>query len=237
MEEEWRPVKGYEGLYEVSNMGRVKSLHAPQGIILKQGTYSNGYMGANLSKDGTTNMKLVHRLVAIAFIQNPNNYEEVNHKDGNKKNNTVDNLEWCTRSYNLKHAYSHKLMSKNEQKKSVILYKRYGEYDSITEAAEALGVAPGTLSNAIHKKQSINGFIGVIERDTHVRYGVTTNIYNDKLEFLGQVSSASAAARFANTTPSNVLKCCRKKVFSKGYTFRFIDDDEISSKKDVSTNA
>ena len=99
MEEEWRPVKGYEGLYEVSNMGRVKSLHASQEIILKQGEYPNGYMGANLSKDGTANMKLVHRLVAIAFIQNPNNYEEVNHKDGNKKNNTVDNLEWCTRSY------------------------------------------------------------------------------------------------------------------------------------------
>lgn len=237
MEEEWRPIKGYEGLYEVSNMGRVKSLHAPQGIILKQGTYPNGYMGANLSKDGTVNMKLVHRLVAIAFIQNPNNYEEVNHKDGNKKNNTVDNLEWCTRSYNLKHAYHNKLMDRSEQKKSVILYKRYGEYDSITEAAEALGVAPQTLSNAIHKNSSINGFIGVIEKDTHVRYGVTTNIYNDKLEFLGQVSSASVAARLTKRSPSNVLKCCRKKVFSKGYTFRFIDDDEISSKKDVSTNA
>lgn len=89
MKEEWRPVKGYEGLYEVSNMGRVKSLHASQEIILKQGEYTNGYMGANLSKDGTANMKLVHRLVAIAFIQNPNNYEEVNHKDGNKKNNAV----------------------------------------------------------------------------------------------------------------------------------------------------
>lgn len=214
-------------------MGRVKSLHASQEIIMKQGECTNGYMEVNLSKDGTTNMKLIHRLVAIAFIQNPNNYEEVNHIDGNKKNNTVDNLEWCTRNYNLKHAYNYGLMSKNEQKKSIILYKRYGEYDSITEASEALGIAPGALSNAIHKNQSINGFVGVIEKDTHVRYGVTTNIYNDKLEFLGQVASASAAARLTNTTPSTVLKCCKKKMFSKGYTFRLIDDDEISSRKDV----
>lgn len=211
-------------------MGRVKSLHTSQGIILKQVMYRNGYIGVNLSKDGIANMKLVHRLVAIAFIHNPNNYGFVNHKDGNKKNNTVDNLEWCTRSYNAKHAYHNKLMDRNGQKKSVILYKRYGEYDSVTEAAEALGVASGSLSNAIHKNSSINGFIGVIGKDTHVRYGVTTNIYNDKLEFLGQVSSASAAARFAKMTPSTVLKCCRKKVFSGGYTFRFFDDDEISSK-------
>ena len=232
MKEEWRPIKGYEGLYEASNMGRVKSLHSGEEVVLKQAEYTNGYMGATLSKDGTANRKLVHRLVAIAFIKNPNNYECVNHKDGNKKNNTVDNLEWCTRSYNAKHAYSHELMSRNEQKKSVILYKRYGEYDSITEASEALGIAPQTLSHAIHKNSSIRGFIGVIEKDTHVRYGVTTNIYNDKLEFLGQVSSASAAARLTKTTPSSVLKCCRKKVFSKGYTFRFIDDDEISSKKE-----
>lgn len=232
MEEEWRPIKGYEGLYEVSNMGRVKSLHANEEIVLKQAEYRNGYMGVSLSKDGTVNMKLVHRLVAIAFIKNPNNYEFVNHKDGDKKNNTVGNLEWCTRSYNTKHAYDHKLMTRNEQKKSVILYKRYGEYDSITEAAEALGVEPQTLSHAMRKNSSIKGFIGVIDKDTHVRYGVTTNIYNDKLEFLGQVSSASAAARLTKMTPSSVLKCCRKKVFSKGYTFRFFDDDEISSKKE-----
>lgn len=233
MDEIWRPVKGYEGLYEVSNMGRVKSLHTSQGIILKQCTRSGGYAGINLHKGGTCNYKLVHRLVATAFIRNPNNYECVNHKDGDKKNNTVDNLEWCTRSYNAKHAYRNNLMSRNGQKKSVILYKRYGEYSSVTEAAEALEIEPGSLSNAIHKSQSINGFIGAIEKDTHVRYGVTINIYNDKLEFLGQVSSASASARFAGMSASTVIKCCKEKVFSGGHTFRFFDDDEINPRKDV----
>lgn len=233
MEEEWRPVKGYEGLYEVSNMGRVKSLHYGKRRILKQSVLPNGYMKVVLNKDGTANMKTVHRLVATAFIRNPNNYGVVNHKDGNKKNNTVDNLEWCTRSYNTKHAYHNRLMSADSCKKSIILYKKYGEYESITEASEALGVAFGSLSRAIRKSQSINGFIGVIEKDTHIRYGVPTNIYNDKLEFLGQVPSAKAAARVAKISDTMVRRCCRKKVFSKGYTFRFFDNDEIGSKEGV----
>lgn len=233
MEEEWRPVKGYEGLYEVSNMGRVKSLHYGKSRILKQITNTNGYMAVDLHKDGTRSPKRVHRLVATAFIPNPHNKPEVNHKDGNKKNNTVDNLEWCTSSYNTKHAYRNGLVNKDEQKKGVIVYKRYGEYKSITEASEALGVALGSLSRAIRKSQSINGFIGVIEKDTHIRYSVPTNIYNDKLEFLGQASSVSAAARFVKMSRKTVRRCCKKKVFSGGYTFRFFDDDEISLKKEA----
>lgn len=230
MEEEWRPVKGYEGLYEVSNMGRVKSLHRSQGIILKQGT-SHGYMKVGLHKNGTCSTKKVHRLVATAFIRNPNNYEFVNHKDGNKKNNTVDNLEWCTRSYNMRHAYHNGLMNVDAQKKSVILYKRHGEYESITEAAKALNVSQTWLSTAIHNNSSIHGFIGVIKKDTNIGLSIPTNIYNDKLVFLGQAPSVSAAARIAKVNPGTVANCCRRKVFSKGYTFRFIDDDEINSKK------
>ena len=232
MEEEWRPVKEYEGLYEVYNMGRVRSLHTSQVRILKPSMNHSGYTNVWLHKDGTRISKRVHRLVATAFIRNPNNYEVVNHKDGNKKNNTVDNLEWCTRSYNTKHAYHNELMNRDTQKESVILYKRYGEYKSITKAAEALGVAPGSLSHAIHKNSSIHGFIGIIEKDTDVRYGVKINIYNDKLEFLGQVPSVSAAARFTKVSVKMVTKCCREKVFSKGYTFRFFDDAEISLKKE-----
>lgn len=231
MKEEWKPIKGYEGLYEVSNMGRVKSLHRSQGIILKQGTF-HGYMKVGLHKNGTRSTKKVHRLVATAFIRNPNNYEFVNHKDGNKKNNTVDNLEWCTRSYNMRHAYHNGLMNVDAQKKSVILYKRYGEYESITEAAKALNITRSWLSTAIHRNSSIHGFIGVIKKDTNIRPSIPTNIYNDKLVFLGQAPSVSAAARFGKMAQSTVLNCCRKKVFSKGYTFRFFDDDEISSKKE-----
>lgn len=103
MEEIWKDIKGYEGLYQVSNLGNIKSnnLYAhkkPKRIA----TYNHnaGYICTHLSKGGKTKTFLVHRLVAEAFLDNPKNLDFVNHKDENKKNNNVDNLEWCTKSYN-----------------------------------------------------------------------------------------------------------------------------------------
>lgn len=113
MEEIWKDIKGYEGLYQVSNLGRVKSL--PR--VVNHGNYvykrrgriklsfnSKGYDFIKLHKDTHRKVYLVHRLVAEAFIPNPNNFAVVNHKDGVKTNNFVDNLEWCTASDNTKHA-------------------------------------------------------------------------------------------------------------------------------------
>lgn len=102
--EEWRPICGYEGLYEVSNLGRVKSLdynHTKQEKILRQVKMKNGYLYVNLYKN--TKMKLcrIHKLVANAFLENPNGYTCVNHKDEDKTNNCVDNLEWCNQKYNV----------------------------------------------------------------------------------------------------------------------------------------
>lgn len=111
MEEIWKPIKGYEGLYEVSNLGRVRSLdrcvvyangqvHIHRGKILRPGI-SNGYMQVHLCKCGDMKQPLVHRLVADAFIPNPENLPQVNHKDENPSNNEVSNLEWCTSEYNI----------------------------------------------------------------------------------------------------------------------------------------
>lgn len=100
--EQWLPIEDYED-YEVSNYGRVKSLnynHTNQEQILKQYTNIYGYQQVGLWKDGKRKRFFVHRLVASAFIDNPNNYEQVNHKDECKTNNHVENLEWCTAEYN-----------------------------------------------------------------------------------------------------------------------------------------
>lgn len=91
-------IPGYEGLYEVSNLGNVKSLR--RGIILKPGKRNGGYKIVNLRKDNKDHWLAVHRLVAIAFIPNPLNLPFVNHKDENPCNNCVENLEWCTSQYN-----------------------------------------------------------------------------------------------------------------------------------------
>jgi len=108
MLEIWRDIKNYEGIYEVSNLGRIKSISRNGTIkenrILKPNKVM-GYSQVGLQKYGTRKYKKIHRLVAEAFIPNPENKKEVNHKDGNKTNNCVDNLEWVTTSENQLHSY------------------------------------------------------------------------------------------------------------------------------------
>ena len=116
MEEIWKDIKGYEGLYQVSNLGNVKSLpkirntgllnaksYKTKEKILKTG--GKRYEIVVLYKNKKPKTFPIHKLVAEYFLENPNNYYCVNHKDGNKLNNNIENLEWCTISENTKHAY------------------------------------------------------------------------------------------------------------------------------------
>lgn len=128
--EEWCPVRGYEGLYEVSNFGNVRSLNYNKtGEIKLLSTVEDnkGYLSVCLHKNGKQKKYLVHRLVAEAFIPNTNNLPQVNHKSEVKTDNRVENLEWCTASYNInfgtrndRHA---KLMSK-----PVLQYTKTGDF-------------------------------------------------------------------------------------------------------------
>lgn len=104
MEEQWKPIEGTDGKYEVSNFGRVRTNGKRPGLLTltKQ---KSGYRYAMIEIDGKSCNRRVHRLVAQHFLPNPDNMKEVNHKDGNKDNNHVSNLEWCTRSYNVKHSF------------------------------------------------------------------------------------------------------------------------------------
>lgn len=103
MQEVWKDIAGYEGLYQVSNFGRVKSTPRARtkGGLLKPQHDRKGYIVFGLCKNGRNRMLKAHRLVAEAFIPNPGNLPEVNHKDEDKANNCADNLEWCTTPYNI----------------------------------------------------------------------------------------------------------------------------------------
>ena len=106
IEEIWRPVVGYEGLYEVSNIGRVRSLdrfyyRLHKGKVLSPTKDRYGYLTVTLNCNGKSKTIKIHRLVAQAFLPNPDNLPQVNHKDEDKTNNNVDNLEWCTAKYNV----------------------------------------------------------------------------------------------------------------------------------------
>lgn len=105
MTEVFKEIKGFEGRYEISNLGNVKSLLT--GKLMKLGITPFGYLRVNLRYANCRKYKsyFVHRLVASAFIPNPKNYKEVNHKDSNRQNNKVTNLEWCTREENIRHSF------------------------------------------------------------------------------------------------------------------------------------
>ena len=109
--EEWKSIPGYEGLYEVSSYGRVRSLdryvkvknksyRLQKGKVLSPGINSYGYLQVFLCCNGKYKIITVHRLIAQAFLPNPDNLPMINHKDEDKTNNNVDNLEWCTQQYN-----------------------------------------------------------------------------------------------------------------------------------------
>ena len=107
MEEIWKDIPGYENKYRISNLGRVYSSCSNK--ILYQWKMRNGYYSVGLSEHGKVHTTLVHRLVAEAFLPNPDKLPCVNHIDGDKTNNNVDNLEWCTSKENNQHAYKNNL--------------------------------------------------------------------------------------------------------------------------------
>jgi len=118
----WKDVLGYEGIYEVSNLGNVKSLnynHTKKERILKKCNGTQNYHIVCLHKEGSSKTRKVHRLVALSLIPNPDNKPQVNHIDGDKQNNKIENLEWVNNSENQLHAFKYKLQ------KSIKGEKRY----------------------------------------------------------------------------------------------------------------
>lgn len=172
--ENWQPVKGYEGLYEVSDIGRVRSLKYGKERIMKTRKNTCGYLQVNLCKDGQKKMLLVHRIVAEAFIPNPQGLETINHKDEVKTNNIVSNLEWMSMKDNINYGTHNKRVSESllkaninnqaRSKKVQMFDKSTGEllttFPSLAEAERVTGVRQCTICLCcLGKRKSSGGYV------------------------------------------------------------------------------
>lgn len=144
----WKDIENYEGLYQVNELGEIKSR---KGIILKPQLHKDGYFQVALYKDGIRKIFYVHRLVAKAFIPNPDNLPEVNHKDENKSNNTVDNLEWCSRIYNCNYG------SRNERE-AFTKSNKYNVYDESDKLIVSNGTFKTLYQTLKHSAKTLRTF-------------------------------------------------------------------------------
>lgn len=211
----WKDIKGYEGLYQVSNLGRVKSTEReilcsnqyvkfkrtyPE-IVLSAYSLEHNYKQVTISKNGVNKGFLVHRLVAEAFIPNPGNKPEVNHIDGDPSNNSADNLEWVTRSENMTHALS-------------------------------LGWDPGASRRGKHnsKKQidaARRARLGVRATENQIQTLRTSHIKQQKrcfcIETNKEFNSLAEAGRTYNLDPTNISESIKQNRRVKHmYTFKFV---------------
>lgn len=168
----WKDIKGYEGLYQVSSFGVVRSLDRlrknKKRMSLCRGrelvpdlNKTNGYLSVSLSKDGKATRHYLHRLVAFAFVPNPGNKKQVNHKDGDKENNRKDNLEWATHKENAEHAADLGLVARGWfnghstlTQKQVDEIRRLRKNSSLSLASigRQYGVHANTVDNICHKR-------------------------------------------------------------------------------------
>ena len=151
MKEIWKDIPEYEGLYQVSNLGRVKSLIYGKERIMKLSKDKDGYLQVQLSKKGKIKLKKVHRLVAEAFIDNPESKPQVNHINEIKTDNRVENLEWCTAQYNKEYSYAKKVVQKDKNNKFIKLW------NSVAEAERNLKISNGNISACCYKKRKSAG--------------------------------------------------------------------------------
>ena len=150
----WKPITGFEGLYDVSETGCIRNARTLK--ILKPNKIGKGYLIVHLKKDGKRYARYVHRLTAEAYVPNPQNHPVVNHDDGNKENCHYTNLIWSTYSENNQHAYDTGLKPRGEGQYKAILteenvreIKRLGKYATFQEIADKYGVSKATVRDVL----------------------------------------------------------------------------------------
>lgn len=251
MKEVWKDVIGFEEAYQVSNFGRIKRKERTDSNnrthkerIMSPSMYSNGYMNVELRMNNKKRRTSVHRLVAEAFIDNPLNLPQINHKDENKANNHVSNLEWCTAQYNIRYKDGVKrrrataILNLN----AVCKYSMEGEFiekfECATDAAISVnGSCTEILSCCHHRAHSLSykGYMWrflsecncnkiepyKIKKSSLCRKVGQYTLDGDSIQYFYSVQKA---AESVNARPSNIRRCCLGKINScMGFKWRFLD--------------
>lgn len=212
--EEWRDIEGYEGLYQISNLGRVKSLeridgnnHPVKEKIIKPYKTIGGYIQICLWKNGKVKHFQIHRLVAQAFIPNPNNLPECNHKDENPLNNCADNIEWCDHKYNIN--YGTRTEKASEKMKGHIVLqetrKKIGEAQKGKKLSEE---HKNILSKALTNRSDQSKPVLQIDKNTG--------------QIIMEFPSAREVERQFGYSYGNISQCCNgKRKQAYGYKWQF----------------
>jgi hypothetical protein len=261
--EEWRDVVGYEGYYQVSNLGRVRSVDRRiidsfgnerfyKGKPLKPSLKSTGYYSVALCKDGNKDTAAIHRLVATAFLESDSNHTYIDHIDGDRTNNKLSNLRWCTQKENLKYAAEAGSIDQSRiaraGKRYISKHKMGGHltrvlrsdgkiYPSVREAARDLGVTASSVYKVLNGENSTcKGFsLRVIGKQSFVdatESGNTKSWYQMTKQARPVIRSDGkrfpsirAAARAIGTNSSNIIQVAQgKRHACMGYSFRYADE-------------
>jgi hypothetical protein len=249
MNEMWMDIEDFEGLYQVSNLGRIKSLYRVncQNKVIEEKFLTifdngHGYKKVHLTKNGKHKDKYVHRLVCGAFIPNPENKKEVNHKDGIKSNNLVGNLDWVTPSENQKHASMAGLHEPfpiltgkdNPKSRPVCQFTLSGklvmEYESLLEAQKETGINHSGISSVCSGKQDSAGkFMWRYKEDaqsdsiepcksSRVR---PINQFDLKGNFIREFMGCTEASRIVNLPVSSIHLACKNKSKTSGFIWDY----------------
>lgn len=258
--EEWRAIKGYEGLYEVSNLGRVRSLDRMyykhykdgrvirtklRGRILKPTINNNGagYYMVSLVYKNVYVTRTVHRLVAIAFIPNPDNLPEVNHKDENTRNNCVDNLEWCTRLYNARYGtgIERNLLPRRRKIEQLTKDGKHIAYHlGVRELCRVTGMHKRSIQNCLNKKPKFKTAYGYIWRYVNVGDDVEFDLLHSSVQYtkkdrtveqltkdgkhIAYYKNPSQAAMVMSCTLQNILRAINAPhQTANGYKWKYVN--------------
>lgn len=231
--EVWKDIAGFEGFYEVSNHGNVR--RADTKVQKKTSLNRYGYPQVNLYKNNKSHLKRVHRLVTIAFVDNPNpnKYDCVNHKDENPCNNYFENLEWCDRKYNNNYG-NHNANNAKSRSIPVEQYNLKGqfvkEWMSATEASRELGIPQMAINSCCLRKPKYNqagGFLWKYKHDEKpvvYKHGKEVCKYSMEGEFIETYENITIAARENNMLITSISKCANGRYKSaKGFIWKFKD--------------